>query len=704
MRGTKLTDQPLAEGRSKAAQEGARGVRARRVRPRAAGVAVLLAAGTLVLVGAAAPTGVDPTPRFDDPAALLREALAALESDSPARAEWLFTELSMRHDIVADYADRFRAHLLVDRDQPGPAVGVLLEALKRHRDSPLRADFYQLLGDARLGFGDREAARSAWRSALEATPDSERKAVLWRAIAESLEEDDRARDAAEAWLRLWSELPTQEASADADRRLDALEARLGESLRDGEAWRRRGDRLFRKRHNEEALASYDRAIALPLSKGDANRARTQRAHTLFRLRRYDEALKAFGDLEPKEDVRLWYARSLARAGRVPESVTHFEKLAADSKTEIGVRARFLAALLLDGKGHADRARRYFQSVASAKRYPGLANAARWRLGWSAYRGGRWGEAVGYLEPLAANGRGDVIAGLRARYWRARALEQQGAEQARAEFETLAREFPLTYYGWRARSRLASAPPALGGRPAEGKAALSGADLARPRILLQAGLAEESIRELSRVVGRARGLGDRLALAELYTEAGDYNRAQRLMVDAYQESLARGPQPGAEAAWWYAWPTAYAEFVDRATDAPQSVAPQLVYSIMREESGYRPKVRSVSGARGLLQIMEPTGQRLAQAVGRPSFDADDLFEPSVNIHLGTHYLSELSRRFPGRLSAAIASYNAGPNAVGDWVGRDGHREDDEWVEAIPYEQTRGYVRRVLRSLYAYRVLY
>jgi soluble lytic murein transglycosylase len=125
--------------------------------------------------------------------------------------------------------------------------------------------------------------------------------------------------------------------------------------------------------------------------------------------------------------------------------------------------------------------------------------------------------------------------------------------------------------------------------------------------------------------------------------------------------------------------------------------------MREESGYRPAVLSVSGARGLLQIMIPTGERLARIVGRDSFDPDDLFDAQTNIELGAAYLGELSARFPEAPAAAIASYNAGPVAVAEWLADRGSA-DDVWVEAIPYEQTRHYVKRVLRSLHVYRVLY
>ena len=86
-----------------------------------------------------------------------------------------------------------------------------------------------------------------------------------------------------------------------------------------------------------------------------------------------------------------------------------------------------------------------------------------------------------------------------------------------------------------------------------------------------------------------------------------------------------------------------------------------------------------------------------------FEVDDLFVPNVNIQLGSAYLGELLLRFSGRESAAIGSYNAGPHRVVKWL--EGNAlEDDEWVEAIPYDQTRGYVKRVLRSMHVYRVLY
>jgi soluble lytic murein transglycosylase len=237
----------------------------------------------------------------------------------------------------------------------------------------------------------------------------------------------------------------------------------------------------------------------------------------------------------------------------------------------------------------------------------------------------------------------------------------------------------------------------------GRRRLTPSALARVRILVDAGLHEEGASETGRLVRLAGGLEDRLELARLLTTAADYHTAQRLVVEAYELELSRGPIEGREEVWRVAWPYAFAELVESATRSPGSVHPELVYSIMREESGYRPKVISPVGARGLLQIMRETGARLADRVGRASFHPDDLFDPGINIELGSSYLGELAAQFPKRLSASVASYNAGPHVVADWAPGDG-RPDDEWVESIPYAETQSYVKRVLRSVEAYRTIY
>jgi soluble lytic murein transglycosylase len=359
-------------------------------------------------------------------------------------------------------------------------------------------------------------------------------------------------------------------------------------------------------------------------------------------------------------------------------------------------------VLWDSEGESERARPLFEDVIRRMPTSEFAASARWSLGWEAYRDGRLDVATRQFEQLA-RADADPVSALRPRYWQIRVLEQQGSAEAPQLYAELAREFPFTYYGWlalsRAREPLAAKPAAL----SPGSRSLRPEQLARPQILLEAGLVDEARDELARLFSRARGVEDRVSLAALYADAGDFSSAQRLVVDAYAEELARGPAPEDVELWWHAWPAPYEAELRDATSSGGRPPPELVYSIMREESGYRPEVISVSGARGLLQLMPETATRVAQSVELDGFEPDDLFRPAVNIELGSAYLGQLLARFDGNAAAAIGSYNAGPDAVSRWI-RDSGAPDDVWVEQIPYGQTRAYVKRVLRSLHVYQVLY
>lgn len=665
--------------------------------------------GTFVAVGAvglAGPKEALPVPSAADalllsrPGPALRAALAYAASGQDARAETLLVALAERHPVIADYADleRLRLYAASGRAEEALALG---EAWA-HEDSPLGADVHREVGRTRAAQGDETAARAAFERALAATGDAERRAELLVELGHSLLRSGLDEAAAERFIEVWVKYPLAEVSG-LDATLEALERELARKLRTPERYRERGDVLFRERRNEAALAAYEQALALGLGDADARRARRQRAHTLFRMRRYTEAADAFASLPRNADNRIAQQRARARAGDVPGAAEELERIAREVRGGQGAYAKLVAALLWDGENETQRAHGLFVSLAkSGGRYSA---DALWRLGWEAYRRGDSAEALEDLGKLAERER-DPIARLRARYWRARASEQAGRSDAAEQFAAMAREFPLSYYGWRAAQRAnagarAEAPPAT--EISRGSAVLAPRELERPRILLEAGLVDEAREELDRLFVRASGLDDRLQLAELYADAGDFNRPQRLMVGAYQETLARGPALDSIELWWHAWPVPYPDSVGAATEDRKPLGPELVYAIMREESGYRPAVRSVSGALGLLQLMPETAERVARRESLEGFRVDDLFLPQVNIRLGAAYLDELLGRFGGRASAAIGSYNAGPHRVERWLA-EGPIEDDEWVEAIPYEQTRSYVKRVLRSVHAYRVLY
>lgn len=672
---------------------------------RAVRAGALVAMGVGVLIGGnAAGSAAPPEALLTRPGWALRAAVQAMRAEDDARAEALLREVSLRHEVVADHADVLRVQVLARGSDPEAAAAVAREAVKRHRKSPLVPRLKAALGDALLAAGDEAGARAAWEGALEITENSRDRARILRALAESHDRAGDAEAAAYHYIEIWRRYPLSGGGDLAEARLREIEAERGAPLRTPLDHRKRGDALRALGHNAEAIVAYEAALEGTQKTRERRRIMRRRAQCLFALRRYDEAIPAFEALAPDPDSRVWRARSVARAGDVPGAIAALERIAGEGWGRASVYARYLAALLLEDDGELARARVHFEKVARESAHPRYANPAVWYLGWTAWQESDFAEARSQFELLTARHEGDPIEQLRARYWAARAAEKLGDPEAAARYAAMAQEFPFTYYGWRARHRAGALVPAERAPVAAGKRGLATADLARARILLEGGLLDEARGELRERAGAAKGLHDRIEVARLMADAGDFHRAQSLVLRQYPIELARGVVPGQEELWWLAWPAAFAPLIAELGPRPAVIDAAVVSAVMREESGYRPDVTSPAGARGLLQIMPETGRRLASQAGLAGFSPDDLYRPHVNIQLGALYLDQLTREFDGRLEAAIASYNAGPTAAARWTREQPGLEDDEWVEAVPYSQTRTYVKRVLRSVHAYRELY
>jgi soluble lytic murein transglycosylase len=134
-----------------------------------------------------------------------------------------------------------------------------------------------------------------------------------------------------------------------------------------------------------------------------------------------------------------------------------------------------------------------------------------------------------------------------------------------------------------------------------------------------------------------------------------------------------------------------------------VDPLLVAAIIREESQYDRHAVSRVGAIGLMQVMPATANAVAQRHRLPMVTRDDLFDQETNIRIGARYVEQLLGQFAGNVVATIAAYNAGPIVVTNWSAAHRGRSEDEFVEFIPFQETRQYVKRVLRSYKEYRRL-
>jgi soluble lytic murein transglycosylase len=132
-------------------------------------------------------------------------------------------------------------------------------------------------------------------------------------------------------------------------------------------------------------------------------------------------------------------------------------------------------------------------------------------------------------------------------------------------------------------------------------------------------------------------------------------------------------------------------------------PILVASLIRQESQWNPRATSGPGARGLMQLMPSVGKSIAESKGISPWDPAMLYQPAINIELGTSHLSGLMRRYPN-VVRALAAYNAGESRVAKWAGKAGAEDPEIFTERIPFVETRDYVRIILRNRAYYEALY
>ncbi len=353
----------------------------------------------------------------------------------------------------------------------------------------------------------------------------------------------------------------------------------------------------------------------------------------------------------------------------------------------------------------------------ARRFPQnkYADNAHWRAAWLSYRVRNYGQAAQLMDEELVSFREskNIPAAL---YWRGRLYEDQDHNPALAAayYGTETRVFDHFYYAAIARERLA----ALGTVAPASVASLDvfqpqqiptltedvpGDDphLAKARLLANAGLNDYIAPEIHAAEG-ADGRGA-LAEAQLSASFGETYRALRALKRAipFYTSAPLDVLPGEY--WRILFPEPYWSTIQREA-GKNNLDPYMVASLIRQESEFNPRVISYANAYGLMQIEPFTGKDMARRVGLPGrFEPNELLDPEINIRLGCAYLRQTLDRFGGQQEYAFASYNAGESRVDDWKAAGPYTGIDEWVESIPFEQTRDYVQALMRNELIYREL-
>ncbi len=354
------------------------------------------------------------------------------------------------------------------------------------------------------------------------------------------------------------------------------------------------------------------------------------------------------------------------------------------------------------------ARRLFEETAPDKAYRlllahgqedghGFAEA-EWLAGWIALRSlDRPAVALEHFRRMSAKVSTPVSAA-RGAYWSARAAAAAGrAPEAEIYYRAAARH-GTTFYGQLSARQLGRAPelgsPATRPSPAQ-SAAFEQRELVRAaRLLSGAGRLELARAFVAALERQAEAVEDKLLVADLARSIGRPDLALQIARRLRNKGVVLTDR-----------------LFPRGGSLPKvrhRLDPDLVHAVIRQESGFYTKAVSRAGARGLMQLMPATARQTARREGLSFARSKLTSQPGYNMRLGTAYLSQMLERFDGSLPLALAAYNGGPHNVSSWIERFGapgpsEAEMIDWIEGIPFAETRNYVQRIIETIEVYRLL-
>ncbi len=641
-----------------------------------------------------------------------------------------------------------------------PAVAILYLRTAQ-RDFPVLVDYIRFwTGEALLNLGDANEAAAMFETVPQAVPDSNLfnqvalrageawyqasscpEAVAWLVKAVSL--NDKEPQVSQAWLRLAACYLRDNHMAEGKEALKQLwvkfpytkEAKEAESLLatniEGEPWVPQPDEHYTRAQaflgqalHVEAIEELKKFLARDPTSSYRMEAKLKLGIAQVRLKLYDQARETFQALageqvaqsdEATEWLALVYLRQGLGAKLLDLSRTlHKRSLSSEQKGQINL----FAGIWLEDEEQFDDAIAKYRQVAKSGKPASQRAEARWREGWVFYRTTRYHDAIAVWQHIVEQRDSDFEP--QALYWVARSYGHTGSPKSRELFLLLCQRYPYTYYCHRAReqtdlvdlalseqegspvvvSSAQSVPDATAAFPSTDRTEIEQQLAYRRAVELRTlGLEQDAARELNALTNHySRDPDVLMALSIMLNEAGAYHHAVRLARARFRDRLERTGGNVAVGLWSAAYPTGLIPMIK--TQGANGVDPLLVVAIIREESQFDWRAVSHVGAIGLMQVMPATANAVAQRHYLPSVVREDLFDQETNIRIGVWYVEQLLAQFSGNVVQAIAAYNAGPMVVGNWVTANRGRSEDEFVELIPYRETRQYVKRVLRSYKEY----
>ncbi|MBT1075440.1 transglycosylase SLT domain-containing protein [Geobacter grbiciae] len=641
----------------------------------------------------------------DSPEKNLIAGVAAYRLEEWVKAAELLGKAASELPLVADYSLFWQADALYRIARYDEALETVKRLLHERPESPLVRRSRMLQADILFARGDLKEAQAIYIRFVESYPSGRDSVTAMYQSARCREGLGEKAKAVQELRNLWLTYPASPVAEDAEESMRQLE-RQGFPASPSTA-----DELFRRASTLYSVGRYQQAVkafdAIPLANQTADfiaRVTFKSGQALYKARQRKDAERTFARLLEKElkpslseEARFWHAKSLEGIGKSEDAINAYLKITeASPRGELADEALLEAAFIRKFQGRYQDEHFLLDRLLSVTTDAKLRQRATWENAWALYGTKDFRRAAEAFKSL------QTIQDYRERalYWQGRALEGAGdKEGAAASLARVMEEYPLSFYGHQARAALNTSEetPSLAAEPAALSLPMP-AGYERIKLLITVGLHDEARKELA-AVRKKNGSKQKLllGLARLYLEMDDYNASAAM----YRDNLPRRIDRDSLPQWGLLYPKAFREAVMlQATD--QGVAEELVYGIIRAESTYSPTVVSPVGAVGLMQLMPATAKAMVKGNGT-SISAR-LTDPGFNISLGVRHLKGLLQQYNGNTVAAVAAYNAGSTPVDRWRRTLPFQRDDEFIENIPYYETREYVKKVLANAQMYRTLY
>ncbi len=625
-------------------------------------------------------------------------------------------------DELSDYVSYWLGSAYAATGDSQQALATLRDFATRYPDSVFERDAVLVYATALTNTGQPKDALAL----LEKYQEPARSDVYLALGRALLKLGDQAR-AVSFLQRLYLTMPLAPEADQAGDLLQTLPA--GTAAPTPAQLKIRADLLAQGKRYHDAESEYRRALA---SASDSDRPlfTLALAGTLHRDGDDRQASQMLEPLQVSGEAnaeRLFYLLEIARSDGDDDRFLH----ALDDLRNAGAGSRWLERGLLAAgnlylvRNDYDRALDFYRELAQHFPDGALAPYANWKVAWLNLRQGHDDDAKRGLEDQIARypGSAQVPAAL---YWRARLAEEDNdPAKAARYYRKLVGRFINYYYADLARERLlkleaasgtvqrtASDPPDAvleklsplpqSAKYVEEKAPDDDLRVQKALLLENGGLIDFAIRELKAAQQEDGGSWATAEMARLYWDDGSYYRALRLLKSTVPSYLSSSMDALPRDYWEFLFPRPYWNELKRYA-AANSLSPYLVASLIRQESEFNPGAVSSANAYGLMQLLPGNGRKMAREL-HLRYSTDALLTPTLNLAVGTRFFRQMLDHFNGNVEYALAAYNAGPDRVDAWLAAGKYRDTQEFVESIPFTETREYVQSILRNASVYRRLY